>query len=407
MRKICLLLLFVPLLAIARSKVYNNNVKTLTVVVNNEWTAPAIMSLHGDVLNVSFDELSHDYHRYIYRLEHCEFDWSPSEDIFESDWLEGFNGNPIDDYETSLNTTVLYTHYRLQIPNDRCRLRLSGNYRLHIIDDDEDEEVACVEFRVVEPYANIGLSVTTNTDIDVNRSHQQVSMTVKYNGLRVTNVDEQIKTIVMQNGREDNMKVDVRPNILMADGMKWEHNRGLIFDGGNEYRKYEIIALSHTTMGIEDMRWDGTNYQAFPFVDNPRRNYVYDEDANGAFYVRNSDNIENDRVSDYVFVNYKLQPANNYDGANVVVDGMWTTGHDSLYVMDYDESERCYQARILQKQGYYSYQYLLKDFDGTTHTLPEEGSFSQTENHYQALLYYKGTGARTWQLAGYQQIVFK
>lgn len=232
-------------------------------------------------------------------------------------------------------------------------------------------------------------------------------MTVKYNGLRVTNVDEQIKTIVMQNGREDNMKVDVRPNILMADGMKWEHNRGLIFDGGNEYRKYEIIALSHTTMGIEDMRWDGTNYQAFPFVDNPRRNYVYDEDANGAFYVRNSDNIENDRVSDYVFVNYKLQPANNYDGANVVVDGMWTTGHDSLYVMDYDESKRCYQARILQKQGYYSYQYLLKDFDGTTHTLPEEGSFSQTENHYQALLYYKGTGARTWQLAGYQQIVFK
>ena len=396
-----------PLRGYGRSHVNVRSIKTLQVVVNDDWLSPPIMKLRDDVLNVSFDELSHDYHRYVYRLEHCEYDWTPSEDIFESDWLEGFNNNPIEDYENSLNTTVLYTHYQLQIPNERCRLKMSGNYRLHIFDEENDEEIACAEFRVIEELMNVGLSVTTNTDLDINKRYQQVSMTVKYNQLRVTNPDEQVKTIVMQNGREDNMKKDIRPNYIVSDGLRWEHNRGLIFEGGNEYHKFEVLALSHTTMGIDSIAWDGQHYQAFPFVNNPRRNYIYDEDANGAFYIRNSDNVENERTCDYVFVNYKLQPANHYDGASIVVDGQWSTEDADTYRMTYKEDDRSYNACILQKQGYYSYQYLLKDPDGTTHIVPEEGSFAETENRYQALIYYKGISDRAWRLAGYQQIIFK
>ena len=406
-KTLILLLLLLPLIGHGKSSISNPNVKTLQVVVNDDWLSPPIMRLQGDVLHVAFDELSHDYHRYIYRLEHCEFDWSPSEDIFESDWLEGFNDNPIEDYENSLNTTVLYTHYQLQIPNERCRLRMSGNYRLHIIDEEEDEEVACAEFRVAESLMNIGLNVTSNTDLDVNKRYQQIAMTVRYNSTKVTNPDEQVKTVVMQNGREDNMKCNIRPNYITADALRWEHNRSLIFEGGNEYHKFEVLDVSHPTLGIDRIVWDGERYQAFPFVNSPRRNYLYDEDANGAFYIRNSDNIENERTCDYVWVNYKLQPAQHYEGATVVVDGQWTTEQANTYNMTYDESDHSYNAAILQKQGYYSFQYLLKDADGTSHTLPEEGTFAETENHYQALVYYKGTGERTWRLAGYQQIVFK
>ena len=115
--------------------------KTLQVVVNYEWTAPPVMQLHtADVLRVDFDHLSHDNHRYVCRLEHCNPDFTPTEGLFESDWLEGFNDVVIDDYETSLNTTVPYTHYHYELPNDQQRLRLSGNYRLHVIDDDSGEE---------------------------------------------------------------------------------------------------------------------------------------------------------------------------------------------------------------------------------------------------------------------------
>ena len=162
MKKLLTALLWpLALTASGRSVVLSPQVKTLQVVVNQDWLSPAVMRLGSDdVLHIGFDELSHTYHRYVYKLEHCEADWSASDDIFESDWLEGFNGNPIEDYENSLNTTVLYTHYRLQIPNDRCRLKMSGNYRLHVYDeDDDDEEVLCAEFRVVEPVTTVGLSV--------------------------------------------------------------------------------------------------------------------------------------------------------------------------------------------------------------------------------------------------------
>ena len=37
-------------------------------------------------------------------------------------------------------------------------------------------------------------------------------------------------------------------------------------------------------------------YHAFVWADEPRNNYVYDEDANGAFVVRNTDNIENEQI---------------------------------------------------------------------------------------------------------------
>ena len=399
--------LLMPLTATGRNVVYDPQVKTLQVVVNQDWLSPPVMRLGSDdVLNIGFDELSHNFHRYIYRLEHCEADWSPSEDLFESNWLEGFNGNTIEDYENSLNTTVLYTHYWLQIPNDRCQLKMSGNYRLHIYDeDDDDKEVLCAEFRVVEPLMKVGMSITTNTDIDFNQSHQQVSMTVLYGNVNVSNVEDQIRTVVMQNGREDNQKLNVKPNYVRSDRLQWEHNQALIFDAGNEYRKFEILDVSHPTMGIDRMRWDGTNYHAFPFVNGPRPSYIFDHDADGAFYIRNSDNIENDRTCDYVYVHYKMLAEDYQD--DVIIDGNWTTEDAANYVMTYDAGERSYNATVLQKQGYYSYQYLLRDGEGNTRVMPEEGSFFETENRYQAFVYYKGISERTWRLVGYQQLVIR
>ena len=100
--------------------IYKPRIKSLQAVVNQDWLSPAVMTMGSDdVLRISFDELSHEYHRFVYRIEHCEADWSVSQDIFESDWLEGFNNIPIEDYQNSLNTTVLYTHYKLEIPNER------------------------------------------------------------------------------------------------------------------------------------------------------------------------------------------------------------------------------------------------------------------------------------------------
>ena len=392
-----------------RNVIFDPNVKSLQVVVNQDWLSPPVMVLNSsDVINVSFDELSHNYHRYVYRVEHCEADWSVSQDIFESDYLRGFNGNTIDDYQSSIGTTVDYTHYKMELPNDRCQLKISGNYRLTVYDEDNDNrKVLQAEFMVTEQTANVGMEVTTNTDIDVNGSHQQVTLKVNYGQLRVTNPDEQIFTVVTQNNCQSSARRGLKPNIRNASGLEWTHNRQLIFDGGNEYRKFEVLALSHPTMGIDRMSWDGEYYNAYPFTSEPRRNYLYDEDANGAFYLRNSDNEDNDYASDYVYVHYKLMSP-YVDNATIAVDGWWTTDADrEKYSMTYDTTDNTYNTTIFQKQGYYSYRYIALQADGTVEIPPTEGNFFQTENRYQAYVYYKGTGERTWRLAGYRQAGYR
>ncbi|MBR6591359.1 MAG: DUF5103 domain-containing protein [Prevotella sp.] len=406
--------LFVALMALcamtiamaADNIIYKPRIKSLQAVVNQDWLSPAVMTMGSDdVLRISFDELSHEYHRFVYRIEHCEADWSVSQDIFGSDWLEGFNNIPIEDYKNSLNTTVLYTHYKLEIPNERCRLKMSGNYKLTIIDEDNDnEEVAEVRFRVAEQLMSIDLTMTTNTDIDINNSHQQLGMKLNYGQQKVINHQEEIFTLITQNNQTHNAKINIPTTLINGRGLEWRHNRQLIFNAGNEYRKFEVLALSHATMGIDYMRWDGHNYHAYPFVCEPRKNYLTDEDANGAFYIRNSDNFDNDFTCDYVYVHYKLKSPYIPD-AELYVDGEWTTAENKAnYKMHYDENDGTYNATILQKQGYYSFQYIMKTADGHFMIPPTEGNFYQTENRYQAYVYYKPTGARTWRLVAYRQI---
>ena len=178
------------------------------------------------------------------------------------------------DLQKATPTNILYNHYSLTIPNNYCRLKLSGNYKVTVYDDNADREpmfTAC--FMVVEPQMGVSLEVTTNTDIDINNSHQQVNMIVNYNGMTINNPRDQIKTVVTQNQRWDNCKINAVPQYIMHDGLRWEHNRELIFDAGNEYHKYEILDVHHPTMGIDYLEWDGENYNVYPFSSKERLNY--------------------------------------------------------------------------------------------------------------------------------------
>ena len=403
MRRGLLLLTGITLLlttAQAANRIFSPRIQSLTSIVGDDWLNRPVMTLGSkDVLNIGFDELSHNYQRMTYHLEHCEADWTTSTEIFDSDRLDGFNDIQIDDYQTSINTSVLYTHYQFQIPNERCRLKMSGNYRLTVFDDD-GERLLEVEFYVVEPLVQIGMEVSSNTDIDHNKSHQQLDMTVTYGNLRITNTDEELCTVVMQNWREDCARQHVKPNYMAPRQLVWKHNRALIFDAGNEYHKYEILDTDHTTMGLERIAWDGEHYQAYPTPATVRRNYLTDVDADGAFCIRNSDRSESDYTCDYVMVNYTLEAP--YNGP-VYIDGHWTIHQPrETYRMEYDQKTACYRATIMQKQGYYSYQLLTDDY----RIPPSEGSFYQTENRYQTLVYYRSTSDRSWRLIGYQSIQF-
>lgn len=388
-----------------RSEIHSPRISTLQVVAGDNWLSLPVVELGEGTVRVSFDDMTHEYHRYTYRIEHCDAGWNLSSGLFTSDFVSGFNGElTIGDNEESLNTNRIYTHYRLDIPNDNCRISMSGNYRLTVYDEDGGSEpvlTAC--FMVVEPRMKVSAGYSSNTDIDVNKKHQQVAFHVEFGDVRVTDPGRQVKTVVLQNGRWDNAVFDAKPDYISAEGLSWAHNRGLIFDAGNVYRKFEMLDLNHATMGLDEVKWDGDDFHAIVFPDTPRPSYVHDEAPQGSFYIRNSDNQENDFTSDYAWVHFRLQAPRQT--GSVYLNGDWT--YDSFlpqYEMKYDEAQGGYEGTVLMKQGYYSYQYLVLRDDGTTHPVSTEGSFYQTSNKYQVLVYYRGPGDRADRLLGFAEV---
>ena len=386
-----------------RNEMLDKNIASLQVVANNDWLSLPIITLNSnDFVNISFDDLTHEYHRYCYKIEHCEADWQTSSALFESDYIDGFaSGNTIDDVQQSTNTVQLYTHYNISFPNNKCRPKISGNYRVTIYDENDEKHVVCrAYFMIVEPSMGVHLNVTTNTDIDINGKHQQVEMAVDYGNNIVSNPQTQIKTVVMQNNRWDNAVVNARPQYIKANGLQWIHCKDFIFDGGNEYRKFETLDVTHTTMGLESINWDGHNYHAWIWTDEPRPSYIYDKDANGAFLIRNSDNIDNDINSDYIITHFRLKTPQTADP--IYINGFFTNDRFlPQYEMKWNEKNQQYEGELLLKQGYYSYQYLMMKPEGKLKAVPSEGNFCQTENTYQALIYFKANGDRTDRLVGY------
>ena len=394
-----------------RHEILDRQLHTLQVVVNDDPLLPPIMNLGGgNHLEIGFDEFSHEYHRYIYKVEHCNADWSPSTEIFESDYMNGFNGEPIEDYEKSFNTTVLYTHYSLRIPNENISLKLSGNYKLTVYNDEGDEPVpvltAC--FSLVEPGVGIGATVSTNTDIDFNKSHQQVDFSVNYGLVKVIDPHRELKTVVMQNRRWDNCVVNSKPNIQAANKIEFTHNRQLIFPAGNEYHKFEILDVHIPTLNVDRMEWFDPYYHATLYPNQTARNYLYDEDQNGAFIIRNSDDEYVATTCDYVFTHFTLKSP-QLPGGEVYLTGEWTYNRFiPEYRMTYNRETQAYEATALLKQGYYNYNYLFVP-DGETqgNSGRTDGNFYETENEYIILVYHRPNGGRYDKLVGYRRMNFK
>lgn len=394
-----------------RHEILDRQLHTLQVVVNDDPLQPPIMNLGGgNHLEIGFDEFSHEYHRYTYKVEHCNADWSPSTEIFESDYMNGFNGEPIEDYEKSFNTTVLYTHYSLRIPNENISLKLSGNYKLTVYNDEGDEPVpvltAC--FSLVEPGVGIGATVSTNTDIDFNKSHQQVDFSVNYGLVKVIDPHRELKTVVMQNRRWDNCVVNPKPNIQAANKIEFTHNRQLIFPAGNEYHKFEILDVHVPTLNVDRMEWFDPYYHATLYPNQTARNYLYDEDQNGAFIIRNSDDEDVATTCDYVFTHFTLKSP-QLPGGEVYLNGEWTYNRFiPEYRMTYNRETQAYEATALLKQGYYNYNYLfVPDGDTQGNSGRTDGNFYETENEYIILVYHRPNGGRYDKLVGYRRMNFK
>ena len=394
-----------------RHEITDGNIRSLQVTADQKWQELPITILNTGKISIDFDDLTHTYRRMTYRLEHCEADWQPSTGLFDSDVAEGFlSGNTIDDVKESTLTNTLYTHYHLEIPNSKCRPRLSGNYRLSVYDDNfTDQPLLTACFMLTEPAEHsmgVRLAITTQTDRTINDRHQQVDMQIDYGNYTVSNPQRQIRTVVMQNRNWLDARWNSKPQYVMPDGLRWTHNQDYIFCAGNEYRKFESLSTDAASMGIDRIGWDGKDYHVYPFATSPLLNYVYDEDADGAFLIRNSDNTDVNTTSDYVQTHFRLNVPAPYP-CRLYLDGDWTCNRLlPAYEMSYQPEGKYYEAVVPLKFGYYNYQFLTADEHGKLSSFRVDSCHYQTENSYQALVYFRPQGGRTDRLVGYAHVKY-
>lgn len=390
-----------------QSGVFVNNLKSLRVLVNGLWDSEPVMLLHGgQYVDIVFDDMQHAYVRRTYTITHCNADWTQSE-LLESEYMDGFNGQPIDGYEPSLSSSSIYNHYSLRIPNEDVRLKVTGNYRVDIFEDGDPEPVATACFSVMEQHVGIDITVSSNTDIDTYKNHQQVSFTVNYSTYHVNHPEQELLPVVLQNRRWDNYVSGLRPTYLQVSTLIFNHNRSLIFPAGNEYRRMEILDEYVPTMRVESVQYEAPNYHAYIMTDEQRTHYIYDQDQDGRYVVRNGDNVDNETESEYIITHFRLEMP-QLSGGELYLHGDLTNGRFSEeYRMEYNLMEHAYELVIPLKQGSYNYQYLFVP-DGSTvgSTAETEGDFYQTENEYSVYVYHRPFGERYDHLVGFNKIKY-
>ena len=404
-RVVTLLLLFVAIAVNAQfSRSFLPSVRTPQMVLNDEWGALPVLQLGGDdVLLFSFDEMSHVYHRYTYRIVHCNADWSPSE-LFEIDYLEGFNDIVIDEWENSVNTTQLYTHYEFSIPNEEVALKVSGNYRVEVYDDEAEELVASFDFSVVEPKLFFEAWVSGDTDISFNGKHQQLSFAVKYPSF-VSSPASELKAVVYQNGRRDNAVSGITPAYVTGDKVEFVHNEKLIFDAGNEYRRFEITDPNSPGEGVEEVIYSAPHYNVVLYMDKPRVSHSNYRDENGRFFVNTFEGFGRPIEADYVNVHFALDAPRRSGGDYYLLGDFCGNGFTAMNKLYYDEEDEYYFTSLPLKMGVYNYFYVwVPSATGKAEVKPAEGSFYETENEYLIYMYYRGFGDRYDRLLGVHRV---
>lgn len=396
--------------------VYDPSVKTVVFHDNSASNRampvfPLLVLGESKRIRISFDDLSAEYHRFTYTLELMDENFNVEESVFEHDYVESVSDEGlVENFTPSLNTSIPYVHYSLAFPNEYMRPKVSGIYKLTFWKENEngDKVAAFVTyFFVVEPLASLTVTVNGDTDIDRNKTHQQLTVSARCPSLSIRDAKE-FTLVVLQNKQWHNAVRNVSPSsvsFLPTPTLKWEHCRDLIFKAGNEYRKFEIPSRRYPGMHVESVNNLSSYLHATLFPDEPRMTYLYDEDQDGIYVPLAEDNMNPETEAEYMWVHFDYSFPEKWKEElphRIYLGGQWTNGAASApgFLAPLADNPRRYNGAFLLKQGYYSYYYWGTDGDGRSVVPSIEGDFYQTQNEYTVLLYHRSPSDRHTRLIG-------
>lgn len=380
--------------------IFNGKIKTVLLYKEGWNLSYPVMKLNNnEKLVLQFDLINNEPEGYSYTFYHCDKDWKKS-DIFPNDYIDGYQENPVEDYQSSFNTTVPYYHYSLTFPNDRVNLTLSGNYIIEIYPQGRPEEPALTQrFIITEDVVKVSVTAHRPQMTKENNTHQQIDFTVNYTGLNLNDPYRNVYAFILQNGRWDNSKRNLKPEFYGDNELKYNSlSDKNIFQGGNEFRYFDIKSIRYQTEYVKKIDFVIPNYNVYLYPSENREfsPYFYWKDFNGKYYIAFQEGQKPEIDADYVYVYFTLPSPEIVAGGKMYVSGAlnnWTFDKNNL--MNYNRENKQYECTMLLKQGWYNYEFVfLKDGNTNGTASLFEGSHYETENDYLVLVYYRNPRER-------------
>lgn len=376
--------------------------------MNEPLSLPVIALKRPNQLILEFDELGNYAENYFYTIELCNQDWTPTT-LTYFDYLDGYESNPLSDYDFSFTSLQPYTHYRVAIPNRNCKPKMAGNYILKIYADNDPEEIVLSrKFYVVRQRVSIDENARQSSNISERETHQEIDFQVVHKGLNLSNPMESINATIMQNTDIQGARTGLKPAFLQDEVLSYDLNNGNTFQGLREFRWFSTQSLVHYGERIKMVETYLGKIHVFVNEDKFRsfKSYVYHDDLNGNFVVNTLDETEIALQAHYTMVHFTLPMKEPLRQGSLYIMGAMTNWQATdANRLAYNEKRQAYEGTLYLKQGLYNYLYGYKEDDKSAVDYDfVEGNYFETENDYTIFIYHRPFGQRYDELIGVKTI---
>lgn len=346
----------------------------------------------NEPIYLEFDDTTASEQDYYYKIIHCDYDWTPSQ-LLKSQYLTGVDNQRIIDYENSYTTLQPYSNYRLTIPNENVRLKVSGNYVLEIYNATYELQFSR-RFVVFKDVVKVGAVVKRSRDFEFLDEKQVVQFTINSGSFRLVNPKKEVKVAIIQNYYWPSTLYNIKPQFTLGNELVYRYDQETSFYGGNEFLNFDTKDLRAPSSVISHIELTDI-YQHYLFADRFRavREYTYFPDINGDFVVRTLQGDDESREAEYTNIHFSLPYSKELNLDDVYVFGKFNNyAFTDENKLTYNEENGMMETAIKLKQGFYNYKYVIKKEDGTVDMNTISGSFHFTENTYLILVYYRDFG---------------
>lgn len=386
-------------------RTYDPEIRTVLIYKSGFQLAPPIISLgSGEQIEVRFDDF-HPYTRnFAYSVEHCTHNWEPS-NMVESEYIDGFFNNFINDYTNAFNTYYRYTHHHFTLPNRDIRLTKSGNYLLKVYPEGQPDKVIFTRrFMVYENLVGIEARAVAPRNVALRHEGHEIQFTINHGAFDINNPYRDLHVKLLQNQQWQNAITDLKPVYVKRSQLVYDYDAPATFLAGNEYRPLDLKSFRYSMEYIRTSQRTPEGHKVVLQPDQKRVFIRYSriDDINGEFLIKNDDGFADHTESDYTEVFFSLRMDTPLLGSKIYIygafNGFQCTPENE---MTYNPDLNLYQGKLLLKQGFYNYQYaVVEDHSGVPDVTILEGSFQDTENEYSILVYYRDFSAIYDQLIG-------